>query len=126
MEKQHWLINRFTQFQDRPSIVWHDTPITYAEVLFSIRGWLEILNRQNISKGDVVAICGACTPKTCALLIALFINESIVLPIASATQSLKDKYIQIAEVKYSIEMMEDGNHSSPFAQIFSQFNSFPE
>src|SRR3990167_463859 len=110
MDNQHWLINRFILFHNLPAIVWHDNQITYDGLLCLIQCWLETIKNENIVKGDVVAICGTCTPKTCALLIALFINENIVVPIASTTQMMKEKYIQVAEARFSIEITEDGAH----------------
>src|SRR3990167_9252157 len=81
MDNQHWLINRFILFHNLPAIVWHDNQITYDGLLCLIQCWLETI-----------------------------INENIVEPIASTTQMMKEKYIQVAEARFSIEITEDGAH----------------
>jgi acyl-CoA synthetase (AMP-forming)/AMP-acid ligase II len=107
MENTNWILKRLTHFQNTIAFIWKDKQLSYGELVIVIEHWLNYFKENNISKGEVVAICGDYSPKSCALLLALFINNNIVLPITSSSLENKQKHINLAQVRYIIEINEN-------------------
>jgi len=110
MKSNNWLIERLTGFSNKTAMVWHDVSVTYAEMLGNIQYWLNKLKEENINKGDIVILSADCTPKSCGLLLALFINENTVVPMVPSALGLKEKYLALTQAKFSIEIIDDANY----------------
>ena len=96
------LLERLARYGERQALIWHDRSISYADLVASARAWSEELRRLDVAPGEAVAICGDCSPQTCALLFALVANENIVVPLSSVVGANRDRFMEIAEVRHAL------------------------
>jgi acyl-CoA synthetase (AMP-forming)/AMP-acid ligase II len=87
---------------DRPALICGDETWSFAQLRDSCDDWRGRLAQQGIMPGDVLAICGDYSPKVCALLLAAAINRNIIVPLASAAVSRRDRLIELAEVQFAV------------------------
>jgi len=88
-----WLIENFNLFDKSIAIIYRDKKYTYKEL------FLEILNIEatvldKIESGEVVAILADYSFKSIALLLALYKNKNIIVPIASSVSKEIDEKIK--------------------------------
>lgn len=106
-----WLIDRLGSFGESEAFVDDKQSRTFSWLTDEIRQASQALERQSVSQGAVVAIVGDYSPRTCAVLLALVHQNAIVVPLASAISSQHDKFMQIAEVQFSIRFRLDDTWS---------------
>lgn len=107
----NWFIHNFKQFDEKPAIVHKKKKYLYKELYNQI----EIINKEvipNINKGDVVSILSDYSFESIALLLALYENKNIIVPITISIESeikdrieesFTDKIIKIENKKYVLE-----------------------
>jgi acyl-coenzyme A synthetase/AMP-(fatty) acid ligase len=101
-----WLLERMAQWQTEPAIVWSDQATTYGEVLEMVAFWQSHLDEHDVKRGQVVALRGDYTPKSCALLLALIDRGAILVPLTEAAEVHRDEFLSIAEVEIVISFDE--------------------
>jgi acyl-coenzyme A synthetase/AMP-(fatty) acid ligase len=84
-----WLIDNFKKFDKKIAIIHNDIKYTYIDLYCKIQEYLNFFEN-NIKQGEVVAILGDYSFENIALLIALYKNRNIIVPITS----LKKKEIE--------------------------------
>jgi len=101
-----WFFDRLRQWGDDKALVWNDTETNYAEILRLSEQWSEELARREVKAGQVVALVGSFSPNACASLIALVKVGAIAVPLTPIMRAQHDKFMEIAEVRLSIEFDE--------------------
>ena len=80
---------------------------TYGELRKKIYSYLESLNSQNISSGEVVAIVGDYCFESISLFFALHLKKCIVVPITNLLEKEIDYRIQAAQIQYAFYLQSD-------------------
>ena len=87
-----WLINNFDNFSSKVAIVHKDIEYTYQQLSDEISKIKDILLDNNIQKGQVIAILGDYSFHNIALLLALYKNKNIIVPITTIVENeIQDK-----------------------------------
>lgn len=97
-----WLLERMSQWQDDPALIWSDQVATYGEILEMVALWRTHLDEHGVEAGQVVALRGDYTPKACALLLTLIDRRAIVVPLTEAAEVHREEFFDIAEVEVVI------------------------
>ena len=88
----HWFTERLSEHRDKTAFVWEDVSITYAELLAKIVEWNSRLEKAGVTFGDVVVVQGDHSPEAFALLLALAVKKTIVVPLTELPEEvLKDR-----------------------------------
>ena len=95
----HWLIEKFRQYDDRTAIISGSKEICYREFLENINRWKILLDKECIKQGDCVSVIGPFNEAIAALTIALINQRCIIVPIASS--SCVKQYITVANVDFT-------------------------
>src|SRR5262249_54411118 len=98
-----WFFDRLRQWGDDKALVWNDSEASYAEVLRLGERWSDELARREVKAGQVVALIGSFSPNACAALLALVKIGAIAAPLTPIMRAQHDKFMEIAEVRLSIE-----------------------
>ena len=104
-----WLLERMSQWREAPALVWSDQATTYGEILDLVDLWETQLNEHGVEAGQVVAIRGDYSPKSCALLLALINRDTIVVPLTEASEVQRDEFFEIAEIEVVISFDDADN-----------------
>ncbi len=104
-----WLIENFIHFNTKTAIIHNEKGYTYKELFLEIES-IKNSHLKDIVSGDVVAILSDYSFKSIALLLALYENQNIIVPITSdleneinekIEESFVNKIIKI-DTEYSI------------------------
>jgi acyl-CoA synthetase (AMP-forming)/AMP-acid ligase II len=107
-----WFIENFKKFNDKTTIVFKNQYYSYSDLCNQIKKIEDELLHQ-IKKGDVVSILSDYSFESIALLIALFKNKNIIVPIVTSIESeikerieesYTDKMIKIVNKEYVLEV----------------------
>ena len=110
----NWLIDNFKNFDKKIAIIHNDKKYTYKELLEKIQEFLNDF-KGRIKQGEVIAILGNYSFENIALLLALYLNKNIIVPITSTKENeikerLKeaycDKTIKIEDLGFRVEDLE--------------------
>lgn len=95
-----WLTDKMKEWEHEPAIIWQDREFTYHDLLERIEFWQNELSRQAVARQTVVALEGDFSPNTCALLLALLENDSIIVPLTKAASAHREEFLNTAEVQF--------------------------
>jgi acyl-coenzyme A synthetase/AMP-(fatty) acid ligase len=101
-----WFFDRLREWGGDKALVWNDVETNYAEVVRLSERWTEELARREVKAGQVVALIGSFSPNACAALLALVRAGAIAVPLTPIMRAQHDKFMEIAEVRLSIEFDE--------------------
>ena len=102
----NFLFQVFENNKEKNAIIWRSKAFTYKWLQNKINDKKDILTKNNIKFGEIVAIRSDFNPYSIAYLIALIENGNIVVPISFAVKTLEEFY-NIAEVEKIIETEKD-------------------
>ena len=87
------------EYHEQIAMIWRGESITYSRLLALVDEWGKQLAETGVAAGDSVALVGDYSPRITALLLALIINRSIVVPLTRATaEKGREQFLAIAEV----------------------------
>lgn len=93
----------FDSYAERPALVWQGDSYTYSWLSRETRQWIETLGeRPDIDAGAVVGLSADYSPRSLALLLALFERKCIVAPLTKGFDRQKETFHEIAEVSTEI------------------------
>jgi acyl-CoA synthetase (AMP-forming)/AMP-acid ligase II len=78
-----WFRQRLERHRTTTAAVWHDTEVSYGELLDRVDNWRQRLADRGLSTGDVCAIIGDDSIDACAVLLAALFDEMIAVPLCS-------------------------------------------
>ena len=96
----------FEKNNEKNALIWRSQAFTYKWLQKKIYDAKEILIKNNINFGEIVAIRSDFNPYSIAYLLALIENGNIIVPISYAVKTLEEFY-NIAEVEKIIEEPEN-------------------
>jgi acyl-CoA synthetase (AMP-forming)/AMP-acid ligase II len=102
-----WFFQRLEQWGGDKALVWNDHETTYAELLKLVERWSVELAERKVEPGQVVALEGSFSPNACAALVALVRIGAIAVPLTPLMQAHRQKFLEIAEVRLSVEFGEN-------------------
>ncbi|AEA34598.1 ANL family adenylate-forming protein [Hippea maritima] len=126
-----YLIENFKKFDSKLAIIHNDKKYTYKELLEKIEKFLNDF-KGKIKKGEVVAILGDYSFENIALLLALYLNKNIIVPITSTNeQEIKerlreanvDKVLKIRNGKPTIDILESKEKHNLIKNLQEQSHS---
>lgn len=106
-----WLIDSFKNFDSKIAIIHNDKKYTYKDLLEKTKEFLNDF-KDRVKEGEVVAILSDYSFESIALLIALYRNKNIIVPITTTVEkeikerieeAFVDKVIKIKDGKYEVE-----------------------
>jgi len=109
-----YLLEKFSCFDTKVAIIHNEKSYSYKELLCEI----EVIKKSHLTKvpkGSVVAILSDYSFYSIALLLALYENKNIIVPIASTLQSDRDEKIEASLANFTISL-DSGYRVSPTAQ----------
>ncbi|MEP0940191.1 MAG: fatty acid--CoA ligase family protein [Rhizobiaceae bacterium] len=77
----HWYLARLGSRGDVPAFIWGGGAMTYADLFKATVSWLNRLKQQGIAASDRVVVLGDHSPSNFALLLALAIRKTVVVPL---------------------------------------------
>ncbi len=89
-------------------MVLDDVVLTYGELVTKASTWQAFLAASGVPEGACVAICGAFSLESVALLFALIARRTIVVPLVSPLADC-DESLRVAEVDFLFESRPDGS-----------------
>src|SRR3954471_14941049 len=98
-------------FGEKPAFVWRGNSYSYAQTCDAVRTWTEELDRLGVKPGDVIAVHGNYSPQSCALILALALRRTIVVPLASVGETLVEEFLGTAGAHGMVIIAADGSHS---------------
>jgi long-chain acyl-CoA synthetase len=96
-----WLFARFKGAVDRTAMIWRDQPFGYNWLLAHVQAWKDVLEKESVTSGTVVALEGDYSPRVVALLLALIDQGCIIVPLTNTVESRKPRFKEVAEVQKS-------------------------
>ena len=108
----NWLINSFEKFDDKIAIIHNNISYTYKDLSINIQNIKLNIIQDKILQGDVVSIIDDYSFNSISLLLALYQNKNIIVPIASnieseiknkIEESFSNKVIKIINNKFDIQ-----------------------
>jgi long-chain acyl-CoA synthetase len=97
-----WLFERMEGWRDRPALVWSDAVSSYGALLDRTAFWQGELAREGIGAGSVVLVEANFSPNAVAVLLALMLRGSIVVPLTPLSRVHREKFAEIAEAQCSL------------------------
>ena len=104
-----WLIQRFSEFGERPFLATQEGTSDYASLHSQIHSYVEELTNAGVQAGDVVTLIGDYSLRSVAALLALFKIKVIAAPIASASADEAESRRQEAQANWQLEIKDQLN-----------------
>lgn len=126
-----WLIQRFSEFGERPFLASHEGVVNYAALHDQIRAYVKKLTQAGVGAGDVVVLIGDYSLNGIAALLALFHIKAIAAPIAVASAdetALRRKEAQArwqleVEKQFTLNRIEQPDDAHPFLKTLAEQQS---
>jgi len=106
-----FLLERFSEDEERGAIVWRGRTYTYGWLLAAVRGWQDRLDDLSVGPGTVVSLEADFSPNAVALLLALIERRSIIVPLTQSVETKKPEFRLIAQVEIRIVVEPDDSTS---------------
>ncbi|NKB51777.1 MAG: AMP-binding protein [Rhizobiaceae bacterium] len=98
----HWYLERIGSRGNRPAFFWDGGSIAYDQLYVAAQEWMKQLDRRDISAGDVVVVQGDHSPSSFALMLALAIKKTIVVPLTKLPKAVLDARCAMADANWLI------------------------
>ncbi|KPA15198.1 o-succinylbenzoate--CoA ligase [Candidatus Magnetomorum sp. HK-1] len=108
------IFDNFDAYKNNIALIKGDESISYTELLERIRYWQDYVKKNNIQKGEVIALVGDFSTETVSLFFALLNHKCILVPLSNKTIKGKlNEYLNIAQVEsvFSIDIFDTVNFS---------------
>jgi len=102
-----WLIQRFTEYGERPFLAQSGQVYSYAELAKTVADLCREFQAQGVSTGDVVTLEADYSLQAIASLFALFKLKAVVAPIASSAASESEIRRHEARARWSLSLHAD-------------------
>lgn len=126
-----WLVENFKKFDKKIAIIFKDKKYSYSDLYNKIQNIKNEL-LLGIKKGEVVCILSDYSFESIALIIALYENKNIIVPITTTIEneikekikeSYSDKIINIVDEKYLVEVCDFCEKHQMIKEIRANLNS---
>jgi long-chain acyl-CoA synthetase len=99
-----FLWQRFADNLDDDALIWRNATYSYGWLQAAVGRWQRFIQKQQTAPGTVVALEAGYSPEAVALFLALLEGNCVVVPLTSAVESEKNRFIETAqaEVRFSL------------------------
>jgi acyl-coenzyme A synthetase/AMP-(fatty) acid ligase len=97
-----WLIDKMQGWVKEPAMVWNKALYTYGDLVEEIAQLDALILKYGVCPGQVVAVEGDYSPRTCALLLSLIRIGAIVVPLTDTVRAHFKEFLGIAEAQWII------------------------
>jgi acyl-coenzyme A synthetase/AMP-(fatty) acid ligase len=104
-------VDRIKARANHPAMIHGSETLTYGEFHARITRWQDVLRQHGIGAGVVCGFVGDYTPDTCALMFALMLERSILVPFSYANAMEQEVLYGIAGLQAMIRFDADGRHN---------------
>jgi acyl-coenzyme A synthetase/AMP-(fatty) acid ligase len=116
-----WLINNFKRFNDNIAIIHKNKSYTYNQIFNNIERIKKDIIKDNIYSGEVVSILGDYSFNSISLLLALYQNKNIIVPITTKIDNEVNDRIEESFTSKAISI----NLNEYTVNIYTVENSHP-
>ena len=110
-----WLVERYTTEPDRLAFIHSDKSYKYSDIVLLINEYKKYISNSTISPGDIIYVLGDYSPEIFCFLVALGLNNNIIVPITKNSVIEEDAMIKITGCDFKIIFSD--NHSKPIFEI---------
>ncbi len=96
------LLERFAAHRDSLAIIWHDTSYNYGWLLNAIDQGRLWIRQQAVQAGTVVFLEGDYSPASVAMLLALWMEQMIVVPFSQSSTVQRQHFISVSQAEVVI------------------------
>ncbi|MGR3935838.1 class I adenylate-forming enzyme family protein [Streptomyces sp. BRA346] len=90
---------RLREFAAAECMVFNGESFSYAQLAHEVDSWIRYLRKEGVTAGTVTALEGACSPTSCAALLALIRLDTLVVPLGPLPEDKRREFLEIAEVE---------------------------
>jgi acyl-CoA synthetase (AMP-forming)/AMP-acid ligase II len=112
MSRSSWLFERMRGWTGREALAGDWGSVRYEELLDDMANWSASLDDAGVTAGRVIAFNGDCGERTVALFLALIARGCIAVPLASATDTERAMFLEIATAEFQVEVRRIGTGST--------------
>lgn len=105
-----WILERFASAPTNTAFIHEGRKFTYAEAVDTINACLSDIKEQGIKNGDIVALMADYSPEVFCYIIALALNNNIVIPLTRQSVIEEDFALGISGCDWRIEFSLDGRN----------------
>ena len=105
--KTNDLIERLESFGDTIAIIQQDVVVTYQQLVLNIHKYTDLLVRNGVVSGDVMALEGDFSPTSIALLLAIWNCNAVAMPLTVASHDRRERCIRIAGCRWRCHGLND-------------------
>lgn len=117
---KEWITDVLTNYQDKEFLIFRGKSYTYSDLIENINVYRKKLDDLSVKAGECIAIMGDYSPDMIFMLLALILNENIIVPVATESISKKNEIFSVAQVNRCFELNTD------FEWIYSEINQKSE
>lgn len=107
MKSNEWILERINEFLTKDFLIEKDNVYKYSELRTNIDKYINILKENNIESGECVAVIGDYSFESISIILALILNNNIVVPVDKSSIGKIDEILETAQVKYSITLLDE-------------------
>lgn len=96
----------FSENREKAAFIWREQSRSYDWLLGQIDHCRNILKKNKVLPGEIVAIRADFNPNSVAMLLTLIENRNVVVPLSLAVKTV-DEFLQIAQVEKIVVLKED-------------------
>jgi len=104
-----FLMKKLKKYSDKSAFIFHDKIFYYTDIIQLIEQWTEYINKKRIEPGSVVSLTGDYSPESIGLVIALIMNNNIIVPLTHLVQANFDQFFRISHTSYIINLLDNHN-----------------
>jgi long-chain acyl-CoA synthetase len=105
-----WITDRLTKYTPREAIIYPGVTVSFTDILTDYDCWKQVVIKENIGTGEVVAITNSLFYRSFALFLALMENNNIVVPLSETAAQEHEKLLQIATADKVLTLSDNGYH----------------
>jgi len=94
---------------DAPAIIWKDRSFDYSWLLERMDYWDRQIDNAKILSGHVVVMDADYSPETIALFLALMERDTIIVPLTTRKESVREKILTISSAEFIVQIDQNDN-----------------
>jgi acyl-CoA synthetase (AMP-forming)/AMP-acid ligase II len=97
-----FLIDRFSEARDTVAFVDDGRSVTYGEVVDRVGDYSDLLAREGVRRGDVVAVVADYSPEMFCFVLALALNGNVLAPLTHDSVVERESVMEISEAQWFV------------------------
>jgi len=109
MSNLDWIIAKLQAIENEKFLIFKGEAYSYYHLVKSIERWRNRLKRLAVVEGECIAVIGDYSPNIIFLLLALLLNNNIVVPIGKESEEKRTEMFSVAKVNKYFEFNDEDN-----------------